>query len=287
MSAEVLASPISDWARHLRLIGETLTDQMIVSVWIAGLRATGIKAEKVKVWERGRNYPTVMPFVIEFPCPFEHRTADRRGLATVRLLIEDDGWASVDPDSPCEHCSIGVLEAWLLTCPRCEAGEESARHEVDHDLHQYESLVDGQRELFDSTAPLAFVLAEFRRLQVVAWARWWVEHTTEAVDALRQFREPWDYRLPSQSVGAAARGHLAAARRILDRVGVTPVASQEWTVEGAADWLDRQVSGGGTVLVPVKASQRAAWAAVEALPNRPPKNTIEAAQSLRKSRPAS
>jgi hypothetical protein len=282
---ERVALAIELWSHYLHRSGERLTSQILVKAWLTGLKAAGIKADNVKVWERGRKYPTVMPFVIEFSCPHDHRSADRRSLASVRLLIEDDGWASLDEDSPCPECTLAVLETWLLTCPRCEAGEDSPTHRPGHALnHSRRVAADGSVEVYGSTSPLSFLLFEFEHLRSLAEARWWVDHTAEAIEELRRrYQEPGVIFDPAP----LAEHMLTRAHRRLDQIAVPALVAITWTPEAAADWLDRQTTAEGKPLVPVRASQRAAWDAVQPLTDRPPKNTIEAAQTLRKSRLAS
>lgn len=258
-----VAESLFSLARGLARLDERLTAQTLVKIWLGALRTAGVKAKNAIKWEHG--HVTSYPFVIEMPCPHEHRSEDRRSLASVRLLVEDNGMAGRDLDSPCIECTDEVLTTWLLTCPRCDGGESWE----DHDYCE---------------APFDFVLAEFTRRDRVAWARWWVEHTAEATAALRDRAEPWDYWPAGWSMDRVVEWHLQGARRVLDHVVVDLVTASDWTAESAADWLDKQTNDAGKMLVPISASQRAAWSAVQALPNRPPKNTVEAAQTIRKSR---
>lgn len=215
--AELVGFALHGWGEQLVRLAEPLTVPMVVKAWIAGLRGAGIDATQGKEWHGGGRVST-LPFVIEFSCPYGHRTPDRRRLARVQLIVEDDGWVSLDPASPCEKCSREVLERWLLTCPRRLAGED----------------------VEESSAPLAFVLAEFRRLELRALAHWWVERTDEAeaaeggprlvhvlgVDGPIQYRE-W---------------RLRWARGVLDTVTVeAPTKARErqgdWPVERTRAWM--------------------------------------------------
>lgn len=94
-------------------------------------------------------YPRLLPFVFELPCPFEHRTEDRRNYAKVRLLIEEDGLPGLDDDSPRPR----------LRCPP-------------------------SRMVFPDLPSVAWVVTEFARPARVAEARWWVERTEVAAESI-------------------------------------------------------------------------------------------------------
>lgn len=297
-----LAEVVELWDWMQRKMNRWLTAEMLANAWIAGLAAAGVKAEHGKVWVRGSKYPVKSPFVIEFACPMGHRTEDKRFYATVQLLVEDDGWVSLDVDSQCPDCTIHALERWLLTCPRCEAGDTSPEHldadapyDDEHPLHQGH-YSDGS--VIGSTAPLAYVLTELQSLRLVAEAQWWVNHTEDATEWWRQVVA----RIGASGAYASPAVQLELARHTLERdvarrgrslpiTGSPTRTSQdsegqrsiEWTDESAADWLDALSAPD----VPSKSTVRAVWALVKDLPGRPPKNRVESAQTLRKSRTGS
>lgn len=286
---EAVESAVLAWAYRLGLLRRPLTAIMLTDAWIAGLREAGFKAERPKVWGRGK-YPTTLPLVIEFPCPYMHRTPDRRDFAKVRLIVEDDGWVSLDPESPCEQCTAQVLERWLLTCPRCEAGEDSDFHPgpdwhgLDHQRWQTpgpdERLVfnpDGP--IFDgSTSPLSFVLWQFRMLCRIADAKWWVEHTDEAI---AEAEERWPTWLVEPHRAARIAKVLADSRGVLARAPAPPPRSspaapkETWTDEKVLAWLEQHE-------IPRTLTSRGAWERAKAIPGRPPKNAIESARRATK-----
>lgn len=260
---------------------ETLRPHRMTEAWIAGLVAAGYKAGAAKEWGSGK-FPRALPFVIEMECPFGHRTEDRRDYAKVRLIIEDNGWWSLDPKSPCPRCTPTDVERWLLTCARCEAGEDCERHYPAHspldvtggyDLPDAEVDYDDSGRGFDA-APLAWVLREFLRLAKIAYARWWIERTDEAAEvSLMDRRVSDDYRQRYIS------NQLASAREVLGAVpqrGRRAVEAPKRTTAEVGAWLDEYG-------VPTDATVRQAWELVKAVPGRPAKNAIEAALSARKS----
>jgi len=273
---EPIADAVSELSYALYLLGENLRPETMTHAYIAGLVHAGVKAEHAKVW--GGKFPRKLPFVIEFPCPLGHRTENHSDTAKVWLVVEENCWLSLAQDSPCSLCTAYDLERWMLTCPRHEAGEDSDRHEPDHDVLD---LLGGD------ASPLSWVICEFGRLERIAWARWWVEHTSEAVASMGdradriversgEFRMRWaDWELQK------ARAILGAQPK--KRSALTASAGVQ-TADKAVVWLDALKDDEGGMLVPVKASQREALRLTEGRPGRPRKNLLEAAQSKRKSR---
>ncbi|KJL26208.1 hypothetical protein RL72_01143 [Microbacterium azadirachtae] len=257
------------WATYLHLGGRTLSLTMIVDAWIDALKAAGFPKAR-KAWEGYGSSTRTLPLVIDIPCPFEHRTPDRRNFAHVRMIVEDTAWLSVDPDSPCEYCTPDVIERLLLTCPRCEADENSPRHRPGHGLrHSF----DPRLGVVGSTAPISFVLDAFLRLQVEAEATAWLQAPDAALAWWVQVND--DTLLTASEVLAErrewARGILGAApRKVVASSGAAAMTEDE-----AVTWLDKNE-------IPPTASQREAWRLSAGLPGRPAKNTIEAAQTRRK-----
>lgn len=259
------------WATYLHLGERRLTASMLTETWIAALRAAGYSKAR-KGWDGYGASTRTLPFVIDLPCPFEHRTADRRNLAHLRLIVEDTGWVTVDPDSACEGCCPDLIERWLLTCPRCEADETSRRHQLGHGLRHGFDPAFG---VIGSTAPLSFVLDQVLRLRDEAEAFAWLEFPEAAAAHWNQVNA--DARMVADADRVAERREWA--RRVLGAATKRPAvtASAAMTTDEAAAWLDKHE-------VPPTASQREALRLTHGLPGRPAKNTIEAAQSLRKSR---
>ncbi|WP_062465587.1 hypothetical protein [Demequina maris] len=242
--------------------------RLIVAAWLAGLRAAGINADLAKQWSRGSKYPKTLPLVIEFECPFEHRTEDRHDFAKVWLLIEDDGWPRHDPASPCPTCTDEDLERWLLNCPACDAGEDSGTHLPNHEAIFSES----------DCSPVGWVMYELETLADQAHAEWWGHHPHEARAQFLLDHEG------ERLVEERADRMMAIYR---ERVTTTVVvdlskAKPKWTPDDAADWLDGLRGDDGEPLVPLGATARQTWALVQDLAGRPPKNTVEAAQTLRR-----
>lgn len=282
------------WAMDLHRLRRRLTPPMLTDCWIDGLKAAGVRARNAKVW-RGK-YQVDLPLVIEFPCPFWHRTEDRRDIARVLLLIEDDGWVTLDADSPCPMCDPDVLERWLLTCPRCEADEDTPEHDPAHDSFAQQRNVTvvwcggesdaaddcgdlGPFEVVDDVSPYAFVLYEFQRRKAEAWATWFLNCPDARTLLLSE-------GVPEASVGHIIEVWTERARAILGQVtsAIAAIEAIAWTDESAAAWLDAQRNPDGSVLVPETATVRQAWALAGPLIGRPSKNQIETAQTLRKGR---
>lgn len=256
---------------YLGLAGKRLTPTMLVDAWIAGFRAAGIREARRATQGFGRSTRS-LPYVIDIPCPFEHRTDDRRGRAHVWFLVEDDGWLSLDAESPCGRCGMVELEKWLLTCLRCEADESSRRHRPGHGLqHSFHPQVG----ILGSMAPLSFVLDRFNQLYAEAEATAWLEHPGAVVEYLRTLGREIDAN------GVA--WYRTRARRVLGApsspkaLTAAPTAKPKMTDEEGAAFLDQHE-------VPASASQETAWDAVKGLPGCPSKRTIERAVNLRKRR---
>lgn len=269
---EELAEVLFDLSAVMRRFGEVLTDEKVTDTYIAGLiAATGQKWAHAKVW--GGKYPRPLPFVIEGRCPFGHRTEDRTDYATVRFLVDEDWWLTLDSASPCTHCTREALERWALTCPLCEAGMDHEKHYPNHAPLDVLAMYDGLD--YDDTAggfdasPIAWVMREFVRQARIAAARWWIEHAEEAAH--------------SAPLGIADRqrfisDRLADAREVL---GAQPKVRSKhskpvMTSEIGAAWLDKHD-------VPI-AGEKATWAQVKDMPGCPAQAVIYAAVKLRKSR---
>lgn len=299
MAKEALTDVIERWDALQRREDNWLTAEMLTKAWIAGLRAAGVMADSGKVFVRGSKYPLKSPFMVEFPCPFGHRTEDKRFFATVQFLVDDDGWVSLDDDSKCPKCTIHSLERWLLTCPRCEAGDASADHthcdERYNDDPVAANWVLAGGTMFGSSAPIAYVLDEFRRIHRVAEASWWVHHTADAfqwwTELARRLDFQGDYANPSIHLHLAKETLAREAERTGRSVLISGSASRAaqdaagqprsgWTDESAAAWLDALTEPQVDAVLTV----RALWELIKDVPGRPPKNRAEAAQALRKSR---
>lgn len=279
MSTEIelsdVPAPVTDalemWGRALMLLHEPLRPQMLTDAWVAGLVAARVGAEHVTVKEWGPGkFPRhrKLPFVLQFPCPFGHRTEDKYDIATARLIVEDSGWWSLDPESPCPRCTASALRDWLLTCPRCEAGEDSDRHDPEHWALDVFDL-DGDHD----ASPVAWVLREFGRLARVATARYWLDHPEEAAGNLPGVSEADRQRFIANQL-ARARVTLGA----VPRKGASIAASK--LSEGDVDaWLTDHG-------VPDDATVRSAWALVKDIEGRPAKNVIERILSERTKRRA-
>jgi hypothetical protein len=277
-------------------LDEPLTDAKLTEIWRLGLRRAGIRAERAKGAWNGKYRPE-LPFVLEFPCPFEHRTPDRYDVASVRIIIEHVAWWSLDPASPCTECGAHAIARWLPTCPRCVAGEDSARHYPDHDAFDvtgtYEIPYNHDRDFeYDDTggfdaSPVSWVAREFLRMTLIARARWWVEHTEEALDAHRAAGM-------SESVRQAVRRRqLEWARDVLatqpkargaSSSGAAPKEKQTMTTGEAVAWLDALTDSAGVPLVAATHGEKATWAAVKTLPGCPAQSVVYGAVKLRKRR---
>lgn len=274
-----------DWGTALRRLREQLTDEMITAAWLRGIVAgTRLKFEHAKVWNGGK-YPRKLPFVIEGPCPLGHRTDDRTDYAKVRFIIEESGWMSRDPQSQCSRCGPEDLERWALTCPRCEAGEDHERHYPAHSPLDVAAIYDidhaGKPDGFEydgaggfDDSPVAWVMREFVRLARIAAARWWLEHTEDAVtewQGSQRIREEDRQRVVSKIL-ADSREVLGSASKGSSRAPVKP----SMTPEAAAEWLDANgIAACG---------EKATWALVKDLPGCPAQAVIYAAVKVRKSR---
>jgi hypothetical protein len=292
-----VSTAVKLWGSLMSKLRRRLTARSVVDVWLAGLRAAGVDAHRAKEWA-GRKYPTELPYVIELPCPYDHRTEDRRSTASVRLIVEDDGWVSFDPDSSCPTCNVDFLEAWLLLCPRCYDGDESPEH-VRHGsnpLIQYlnASIRPGEPPgLIGSVAPIAFVLTEFERIRAVVEATWWMEHTEEAsADYARvmeleappsqefieqQRRRAQHVLAADQSRAKTTRTKTTASSHPATDASRDDASSKpEWTPDSTVAWMKGQGFQQGLTVV-------AAWNLASAVDGHPPKRAIESGLSHWKS----
>ena len=269
-SRQHLRVAISAWWFSQRRLGP-IASPMLTEVWIAGFRSAGLDAKHGTAWSGGaKGYPKPLAFVIEFACPFGHRSRDERDTARVRVIVLDGGWIKRDPDSPCPECTAEVLERWLLACPRCAVGDDSGEH--------FEN--DGGEEYHIDFSPLSHVTGEFIRLHQIAEARWWVEHTEEAVaeaeanEAEFQARYPDVPRLPSlfrqQIEWRLAGARQALEQVVLDRPSRAVQANDDWSPPVLRKWLaDRGVDPSQGV--------QAIWAQVRGMKgSRPPRAAVEA-----------
>lgn len=289
MNADLIVPSITQWGYYAQKADAQLTVLQVVKAWVAGLREAGVKAANAREWSRGsKAYPIELPFVIEFDCPYGHRTEDRRRRATVRVIVEDNGWITFDEQSTCEQCDLSTIEWWLLSCPRCERGDRGVWHRTaDHELsHKRGRLSNGETGVVGSTSPLSFVVGEFERLGRIAEARWWIGHTEAAAQALRA-DDGWAYTEEGLEERIATK--IVNSTRLLASISAAPSSAasaprEGWTDESAAQWLDNQKGPNGQLVVAGSASQREAWRLAETIAGHPPKNVIERAQTLRKSR---
>ncbi|MGN6204113.1 hypothetical protein [Humibacter sp.] len=297
------ATSLVRWAATESKLQQMLLPTALVDVWIRGLHAAGVNANHAKEWGRSK-WPSELPFVIEFPCPYGHRSTDKRRLATVRLLIEDNGWPVLDKESECGWCGADVLEEWLMLCPRCVAGDQSPEHlsaghldmegDTEWDELGIEPEDDDYRSLWlqstgdsvlGSTAPLAFVLTEMNRRAMVAEATWWVAHSEEAKAeyvATHGSDKEWlarDHVLWGQRVLAiesATRKKPSAASR--PATETSREKKPEWTPASAVGWMkDQGIQPGLTVVE--------AWNLAKQVEPHPPKRAVEAGLSHWKSNP--
>lgn len=270
---EAVSTALSEWAYALYLLGERLRPHTLAEAWIRGLVTAGIRAEHARVWTG--KYPRDLPFVVEMPCPFGHRTPDRYDYAKVRLIVEDSGWPSLDPASGCGECTPNELARWLLTCPRCEADEDSDDHGPGHGL--WDELFGGV--VLDDASPVGWVMREFGRLATIAEARWWVERYEEAAGAVwRTAQARVDpEEVTARYIAAKHSGALAILEAQPKAKGSSGAAKPTMKTEDGAAWLDKQE-------VPVTLGEKATWARVKDVAGCPPQSVIYAAVKLRKRR---
>lgn len=108
-----------------------LSPRQVPKAWVQGLKDAGVESVKIAQVRRDGGWRT-LPLVIQFECPFDHVDDTGETWAKVRLKVNPyTGWVSIHQDS-CRRCTQQQVEAWLLTCPRCAAGEELDAH-PDHD----------------------------------------------------------------------------------------------------------------------------------------------------------
>lgn len=291
---ELLSETLSEWREIVARDPLGRFDaRAMTKPWVAGLKSAGVAdAHQPKLGSR--DGWAVLPFVIEFSCPFWHRTIDRQRIGLVRLIVEDDGWVTMAPgeldpkteaaprNSPfCWECQPDALSEWLVTCPRCRSGDVSEDHHAGHGLDSIES-----------TAPFSFVLFEFDRAMHVAEAAWVVAHTEQAVDEwLGGFWAETDLALAGIEFEPDENGDIpreVARRWVLDQVAdylPKPRATKAVTSGSPKpSWTDAEVVAflehAGLA---ADATIREAWAVVGPMPQpRPPKARIEDVQPKRK-----
>ncbi len=269
---EAVGLAIYSWRLYTQRGGQRVTPPMVGDTWLRGLKAAGIDAEHPPRFAGGR-YSDKLQMAVEFTCPYWHRGDNRGTFAKVRWIVEDDAWVTIAPESACPHCTDEALQRWFLTCPRCEAGEDSWDHQPNH----------GPGGTGDAS-PFAFVLASFRRLAMRSEASWWVNHTDEARAEYLKHLESRMGLADDRMARRLADIQVTRAHQVLNVTTVQITRRVAWTDQSTAEWLDVQTGAGGDLLVPVEATQRDAWGAVKSLAGRPPKNRVEAAQTLRKGR---
>lgn len=129
-----------------------LAPRLVPRAWAQGLTDAGYEVKEANVYRNG--HWQKLPLVVQFSCPFDHVNETGEGWAKVRLKVNPHtGWVSIHEDS-CPRCTQERIEAWLLTCPRCAAGDDLDDH-PDHDDESWAFLFsrsDGD------DSPLAFVL---------------------------------------------------------------------------------------------------------------------------------
>ncbi|WP_157536842.1 hypothetical protein [Microbacterium sp. Root180] len=279
---EAVSDALYDLGAMLRRLDEPLTEETAVSMWIAALVAAGVRAEHGTRWVTSAKggYPKKLPFAVQFQCPHGHRTEDRRDRARVQIIIESVGWWSLDPDSPCTLCGSDVIARWLLMCPRCEAGEDSDRHDPDHAPFDIsDGYIDGVWTLRNDTSPVALLLREIRRRWKIANARWWTERYDEAAShagagASEEIVYGGRRMLWSEFQRAVSLELLGAQPRKVEAKPSKPTLTPEET----AEWLDSRE-------VPDALGEKATWARVKELPGCPPQSAVYAGVKLRKRRP--
>lgn len=135
-----------------------LSPRQVPKAWAQGLTDAGYEAKEANVYRNG--HWQKLPLVLQFSCPFDHVNESGEGWAKVRLKVNPyTGWVSIHEDS-CPSCTQAQIEAWLITCPRCAAGDDLGEH-PDHDDASWAFLFsqdDGDE------SPLAFVLEAMDQL---------------------------------------------------------------------------------------------------------------------------
>ena len=117
----------------------------------------GFKATAAQAHLGGGKYKT-LSLVVQFDCPFDHIDETGEGWAKVLLKVNPyTGWVSLHEDS-CGRCTQQQIEAWLITCPRCAAGEDLDEH-PDHDAEAAFYLPDGDE------SPIAHVVEAMAQFQ--------------------------------------------------------------------------------------------------------------------------
>lgn len=286
MIPEAFQNALERWARKVRLLHEKFNPHWLAAAYIAGLVAAGIRAEHGARWVQSAKggFPKKLPYTVQFPCPFDHRSVDRRDDAKVQIIVEENARWSLDPDSPCPHCTGDRIAEWFLLCPRCEAGEDGERHPAGHPPF---SAAD--------VSPFAWIIRRFAQLGDIASARRWTERYDEAAADLRQMYAEWAEEEEEGGWGfwspeeaekdiaeeyAAAQAFLKANEmppRAISAGVIAKPAKATMTTEQCASWLDE-------CGVPSTASQDATWNAVKDRAGCPSKRTVEQAVNLRKSR---
>lgn len=129
-----------------------LSPRLVPKAWAQGLTDAGHETKEANVYRHG--HWQKLPLVLQFACPFDHVNEAGEGWAKVRLKVNPyTGWVSIHEDS-CPRCTQAQIEAWLLTCPRCAAGDSLDEHpDHDHPNAFLFSRDDGDE------SPLAYVLS--------------------------------------------------------------------------------------------------------------------------------
>lgn len=266
------------WRDNLGRAREPFTPPMLAKVALAGLRAAGVKADLARSWAPGRKYPTTLPMVIEFACPFWHRTPNNADFEKVRLVVMDNGWFSVFEES-CPSCQESMIRDWLLSCRICRTGERPpwrGPHRPDHPALA-----------IDDASPLRYLRDAYKHAADMVDACWWRDLPDEWRNHWRKVLRDGDDAMTVEEIEGLVQAFEGLARHRLkaapsvDPPAITPSRKAEWTTaEQAAAWLDVLTEPA----VPPGAGQQSAWEAVRRLQHHPPQALVHGGQALRKER---
>ncbi|WP_345803022.1 hypothetical protein AAIB33_08050 [Microbacterium sp. AZCO] len=316
----LVGEDVARLGHYRRRLGRPMVPSEMTLVWIEALKAAGVtKATLARATAEGRKWPDALPFVVEMPCPFEHRTEDRRALASTWLLIEENGMAVLDGASPCSHCTQPDIREWLLTCPICEADLDGFVPWLGREVLHLRNHLFGR-----GLSPLEYVWAVLGVLVDGSRRAHWIDDPDTAINDFIASKVSHGGLSEAAAVPLALEEHRRALQSDADRIEmdrpVPPVTIEEYidqrkadlkaagrsgrgssdvpstrstpevpakpmTVDEAVVWLDEQKAKDGSLLVSEQASQRDALALVNDIPGHPAKRLVESAQTIRKSRP--